>query len=551
MTEQREARRSPWLMLTVLCVGQFMTLLDTTIVNIAIPDMVDGLRASLDQVLWFVNAYMIVFAALQMLAGRLGDRYGPQRMFAAGLVVFTAASAACGMAQSPTQMIVTRVIQGIGAAVMMPQTLTLLTAVFPAERRGAAFGIWSAVAGLAAVAGPTLGGVLVDGLGWRWIFYINVPLGVLAVLATFVFVPDIRLGRKARLDVPGVLLSTAGLFLISFALIEGQRYDWGTITSFIGIPLLGAVGVLLLVLFVLLQRSGQARQPLLPFALFRIRTSAVSGVLGAALMFGSVGVLLPLTIYVQSALGLSAVQAGLAIAPAPLVTLFVAPLTGKLLARFGGRVLVCLGFLAFAAGIALMAALAGPDSSRWVLLPGLLVFGVGMGLAFGPVSTLAVRNVPPALLGAASGVFTTLRQVGTVLGAAVIGAMLQARLAHELVSESARRAAELPAQLRPGFEEGFHQAADKGIEVGTRGTDSMQGLLTDVPERLRGQVGGLAGEVFGHSLTSAVQAGLLLAAGVLAAAALLALLLPGRDLAAGGGGTAAPETASLEQPVEG
>jgi EmrB/QacA subfamily drug resistance transporter len=529
MAEPREAERNPWLVLAVLCVGLFVTLLDTTIVNIAIPEMVDGLDASLDQVLWFINAYMIVFAAFQMLAGRLGDRYGPQRMYAVGLTLFTLASAACGLAQSPAQMMVTRVIQGLGAAIMMPQTLSLLAAVFPAERRGAAFGIWSAVAGLASVAGPTLGGLLVDDLGWRWIFYINVPLGVAAVLATFAWVPDIRLGRRARLDTPGVLLSTAGLFLISFALIEGQRYDWGTVWEFLSIPLMGAAGVLLLALFVLLQSRRQEQQPLLPFALFRIRTFTVSGVLGATLMFGSVGVLLPLTIYAQSVLGLSAVEAGLALAPAAVVSLFVAPLAGNLLAKFGGRALVLPGFVAFAGGIALMAVMVQPDSGRWVLLPGLVIFGVGMGLAFGPTSTLAVRNAPPALLGAASGLLTTIRQVGTVLGAAVIGAMLQSRLADRLVAESATSSRQLPEAVRPGFREGFQQIADEGIEVGTRTTGSTARLMAEVPQDVRGLTGRLIADVYGRSLTSAVQWALLLAVAVIVVLGALTLLLPGRE----------------------
>lgn len=209
-TDAPEARQqNPWLVLTVLCASFFMTLLDTTIVTIAIPEMAAGLGASLEDILWFANAYMLVFAALLLLSARLGDRFGAQRTFTAGLAVFTVASAVCGFVDTPGQMIAARVVQGLGAAVMMPQTLALISAVFPAERRGAAFGVWSAVAGLATVAGPTVGGALVSGLDWRWIFFINVPIGVAALVGALVVVPDVRTGQQTSLDLPGAVLSTA------------------------------------------------------------------------------------------------------------------------------------------------------------------------------------------------------------------------------------------------------------------------------------------------------------------------------------------------------
>ncbi|MER5541273.1 MFS transporter [Streptomyces sp. NPDC001127] len=479
-TDAPKARqRNPWLVLAVLCASFFMTLLDTTIVTIAIPDMAKGLHASLDDILWFANAYMLVFATLLLLSGRLGDRFGPQRAFAAGLAVFTAASAVCGLVDTPGQMIAARAVQGLGAAVMMPQTLALISAVFPAERRGAAFGVWSAVAGLATVAGPAVGGAVVSGLDWRWIFFINLPIGVVALLGALVVVPDVRTGQRSSLDLPGAVLSTAGLSLIVYGLIEGERYDWGTITSFLSIPLVLALGAVLLGVFALHQRSRQDSRPLVPFELFRSRGFTVSAMLGAMLLFGSIGVLLPLTLYLQSVLGLSAGKAGLALVPGPLVSLFVAPVAGNAVGKLGGRKILVPGLLIFGAGIALTAVMAKADSSVWAVIPGQIVFGVGMGLVFAPTSTLAMQEIPPRLTGVASGMFTTFRQIGAVVGAAAVGALLQNRLAAE-----------------------------------------------GVPAAVRQQAGRLADAAYAGGLTNAVHYGLFLTVAVAVVASALALLMP-------------------------
>src|SRR6266567_7545539 len=230
-------RGRPWVVLVVVSLGFFMTLLDLTIVNIAIPNMITKLHASLDGILWVINAYALVLAVLLITAGRLGDLRGQKNMFIGGVLLFTAASAACGLSQTVSWLIAFRAIQGVGAALLMPQTLAILTMVFPAERRGAAFGIWGAVAGLATIAGPTLGGLLVTAFDWRYIFFINLPIGALVIAMGLVLIPDIRVGAMHRLDVPGVLLATGGLLAICYGLVEGQKYSWGQITSFISIPL--------------------------------------------------------------------------------------------------------------------------------------------------------------------------------------------------------------------------------------------------------------------------------------------------------------------------
>src|ERR1700689_3999615 len=249
----RKYRGNPWAVLIVVSLGFFMTLLDLTIVNIAIPNMITKLNASLDDALWVINAYALVLAVLVITAGRLGDLIGPRIMFMGGIAVFTLASAACGAAQSPGWLIGFRAVQGLGAAMLMPQTLTIITNTFAPERRGAAFGVWGAVAGVATIAGPTLGGLLVTAFDWRWIFYVNVPIGAAVLLVTPVIVPDLRLGRRHRIDVPGVLLASGALLAICYGLVEGQRYDWGKINSFLSIPLILGTGVVLLAAFLVVQ----------------------------------------------------------------------------------------------------------------------------------------------------------------------------------------------------------------------------------------------------------------------------------------------------------
>ena len=333
----RKYRGNPWAVLMVVSLGFFMTLLDLTIVNIAIPNMITKLSASLDDVLWVINAYALVLAVLVITAGRLGDLIGPRIMFMTGIAVFTVASAACGLSPGPGALIGFRAVQGLGAAMLMPQTLTIITNTFPPERRGAAFGVWGAVAGVATIAGPTLGGLLVTAFDWRWIFFVNLPIGVLVLLITPVVIPDLRLGRRHRIDIPGVLLASAALLAICYGLVEGQRYSWGKITSFISIPLILGVGVVLLVAFLLVQRLTQEREPLVPFALFRDRNYTVVNWVSGVLAIGMMGIFLPFTIYLQSVLGFSALKAGLTMAPASLVSMFVAPVAGRMTDKIGGK----------------------------------------------------------------------------------------------------------------------------------------------------------------------------------------------------------------------
>src|SRR6266852_7260803 len=240
---QRIALRT-WGALAILCLGAFLVVLDTTIVNIAIPSIMTGLHSSLDQVLWVLNAYTLVFAALLITGGRLGDLYGPRRLLIVGILVFGGASVACALAPSAGILIAARVLQGVGGALMTPQTLAMISLIMPANRRGPAIGLWSGSAGLAAAVGPSLGGVLVTTAGWRWVFLVNLPLGIVAIAGAYLLLPSVVSGRRHRLDVGGIVLASSGLLAIVFGLVEGQRYG-GTITGSITIPVVMAAGVVL------------------------------------------------------------------------------------------------------------------------------------------------------------------------------------------------------------------------------------------------------------------------------------------------------------------
>jgi EmrB/QacA subfamily drug resistance transporter len=526
------ARNNPWAVLLCLCLGFFMVLLDVTIVNIAIPSIVDGLKASLDQVIWVLNAYTLTYAVLLITAGRLGDRFGQRNLFTLGLAVFVAASAACGLSQSPNQLIAARVVQAVGGALLTPQTLAILTTIFPPHRRGAAFGVWGAVAGVATIVGPTLGGVLVTYLDWRWIFYVNVPIGVVALLGSVLVIPDLRPGRAAGIEPVGVLLASAGLFAITFGLIEGERFDWGQVAGPLSIPLIIAAGMALVVLFFVWDRSR--RSPLVPRALFHDRNYSLMNWVGAALTFGMIGLFLPLTIYLQSALGFTAIKAGLTLLPMSLVSMPLAPIAGRLADRIGGKYILMTGLALFAAGMGIIDWRAATDSDWLTFLPGTLVAGAGMGMIFAPMATVAMRNVRPELAGAASGLLNTTRQLGGAVGGAVVGAVLQNRLAVSLHDEAARRAAQLPAQMPPAarqrFVDAFSSAGKGGVAVGHSTSGGAAGL-GGLPPQAAQQVAAVAHDVFAYGFIAAMRPTLAVPIAALVLAALSCLAIRRRQRA--------------------
>jgi EmrB/QacA subfamily drug resistance transporter len=516
----RKWHGNPWAILLTLSVGFLMTLLDVTIVNIALPQLIDQLDASLDEVLWVVNGYVLVLALLLITFGRLGDLRGQRNLFIVGVALFTLASLACGLARDPAQLIAARLVQGLGAAALMPQTMAIIVATFPAARRGAALGIWGAVAGLATVMGPTLGGLLITALGWRWIFFINLPIGVGVLVAAVLFIPNVDLERRHKLDWPGVGIATVALFCFTFALTEGQRYEWrpwiwGMFTA----------GLVLVGVFVAYQARRQDDEPLVPFALFRDRNFTIMNVVGAAVSVGIIGFFLTITIYLQSVLGYSALKAGLVLAPSSVMSMVVAPFAGRFADRVGGKYILVGGLSLFAVGTGWFAAVAEVDVSWTRFLAPLFLMGTGLGCMFAPMATEAMRGVPPRLAGAASGLNTTIRQVGSVIGTAAVGALLQHQLAAAMRDEATARAGGLPAGYREDFVGGFAQAARGGLEVGAGQTGATQTLPAGLPEAVVAQIHRLSTEVFQFGFVRAMHVSLVFPIAVIAVAAVACLAM--------------------------
>ena len=521
-----QARTNPWLVLVVLTTGFFMILLDTTIVNVAIPAMSAGLNTTLDQILWVLNAYILVYAVLLITAGRLGDLFGQRNLFAIGLFVFTLASALCGLSQNVTELILARILQGIGGALLTPQTLAIIASLFPPERRGAAFGIWGGVAGLATITGPTLGGAIITYIDWRWIFFINVPIGIGALIATFLIIPDLRPGRRHGWDVPGVILATSGLFAVVFGLIEGQRYSWGQITSYpVTIPEVIGGGVFLVVAFILWERFQV--EPLVPLSLFEDRNFAVANWIAAAISFGMLSLFLPITIYLQSVRDFTALQAGLTLAPMSLTSMFVAPFAGRLADRIGGKYILMTGITVFAIGTASLTYVAGPDSTWINFLVPAIIAGAGMGMTFAPMTTVAMRNISPRMAGSASGVLNTTRQLGAAIGSSVVGALLQNHLATALHDQAVSHAASLPASFRQQFINAFSSVSSNGFEIGT-GQNGAK-LPAGLPPAVAHQISVLAHDVFVSAFIDAMKSTLIVPIGFLAFTALTTVLIERRQ----------------------
>jgi len=517
-------KTNPWAVLAVFALGTFLTLLDLTIVNIAIPSIVDDIHAPLDGILWMLNAYSLVYAVLLITSGRLGDIYGPRQLFVAGVALFTLSSALSGLSQDATQLVLSRAGQGLGAALLAPQGLPMITSLFPPERRGGVFAIFGMLAGLAVVLGPTLGGLIVANWGWRWIFYVNVPVGIAILALTRSVIPDLRPGRPHRLDFSGVALASAGLFGIIFGLIEGQRYDWGSIEgSFVTIPMVIVVGVALVAAFLIQQARRQGREPLLPFEVFADRNFALMAFVLMAMGFAIVGVFFPLTIYYQSVLGLDAFTAGLTIAPQPVAMMLASGPIAALIQRGYAKRILFLGLIAFVAGQGWIAYTVSADGDRWALLPGLIVAGLGMAGVWTPLYDLGTRTLQPRLAGAASGVFSTIQELGAVLATAVVGAVLQNQLATALVTRATESAAQLPSAVRAPFIGGFTSAAKQGFEVGAGQSGAALQLPPGVPADLAAQIGQIAHGVFTHAFVDAMHPSMAIALAVVAAGAVVTL----------------------------
>nr|WP_042191610.1 DHA2 family efflux MFS transporter permease subunit [Kibdelosporangium sp. MJ126-NF4]CEL20185.1 drug resistance transporter, EmrB/QacA subfamily [Kibdelosporangium sp. MJ126-NF4]CTQ97410.1 drug resistance transporter, EmrB/QacA subfamily [Kibdelosporangium sp. MJ126-NF4] len=495
---------NPWAVLIALCLGFFMTLLDTTVIGVAIPDILGQLHITYNEVLWVSNTYVLVLAVLLIVGGRMGDLFGKRRMYLVGVAVFTVASLMCALAQDAAQLIAARSVQGLGAALLIPQTMSIIVSVFPAERRGSALGVWGAVAGVATITGPPLGGFLISTFDWRWIFTINVPIGLIVLVAAPLIIPaGGRTPRSGRFDLRGTALLVAGLSCLTYGLQEGQRLDWN-----LTVEVLLVAGVVLLTAFVLSERRPGTRQPLVPLTLFANRNFSLMNAAAVTLSVGIMSLAIGFQLYAQSVLGMSALEAGMVNAPLSLMTVLIGPYAGRLADSYGGKFIVVGGLSLFTVGIVAFGFTAGVDSSAWSLLPSLLVMGVGLGLTFAPLSAIAMHDVQPTMAGAASGMINATRQFGSVIGTAGFGVLLQNQLVGALSSHARSAAGELPAQAREGFVAGVEQAAGRGIEF-----DQLRdGTAVAAPDGASGEtvrmVGDAARRVFSGGFVDAFHVSL-------------------------------------------
>jgi EmrB/QacA subfamily drug resistance transporter len=454
---------SPWHALWALVLGFFMILVDQTIVAVATPAIMVDLSADVNAVLWVTRAYLLAFAVPLLITGRLGDRFGPKNLYLVGLALFTGASLWCGLTGTIEHLVVARVVQGLGAAMMTPQTMAVITRTFPSHRRGQALSLWGAVAGIATLVGPLLGGVLVDRLGWEWIFFINVPVGVVAFVLCWRLVPALETHRH-RFDVLGVALSAVGMFLLVFGIQEGQSYDWGQITGPITVWGLIVVGVVVLALFVAWQARNRG-EPLVPLALFRVRNFSLANLAIMTIGFAITSMAFPLMIWAQTVRGYSPTGAALLLVPMAVISGCLAPWVGKLTDRVHPRLLVGIGIGAFPVALVWLALVISPDVPVWRVLLPIALLGVANGFMWAPLGSTATENLPMHQAGAGAGIYNTTRQIGAVLGSAGIAVLMQARLSAELpglpqgmASSPQPGGGALPAALRDGVSTAMAQS---------------------------------------------------------------------------------------------
>jgi EmrB/QacA subfamily drug resistance transporter len=393
----------------------FMVVLDNLVVSTAIPVIRVDLGASLQQLEWTVNAYTLTFAVFLLTGAALGDRFGRKRLFMLGIAVFTAASAAAALAPSAEWLIAARAVQGLGSAIVMPLTLTILSAAVPAERRGVALGAWSGIAGLAVAMGPLVGGAVVSGISWQWIFWLNVPIGLVVLpLATRLAESH---GPDKTLDLPGLALVSAGLFGIVYGLVNGNSDGWSS-PSIVGAIAAGAALVAGFVAWEL-----RAREPMLPMRFFRDRAFAAANGASLLMYFGMFGSIFLLTQFFQTSQGYSPFQAGLRILPWTAMPMVVAPIAGALSDRIGGRPFMATGLALQAAGLAWIAAVTEPSAGYASFVVPFVLSGVGMGMFFAPVANVVLSAVRPQEEGKASGTNNAIREVGGVFGVAVLASI--------------------------------------------------------------------------------------------------------------------------------
>jgi EmrB/QacA subfamily drug resistance transporter len=409
-----------WWTLGAVAFGLFMIMLDNTIVNVALPSIQRDLNIGISELEWVFNGYALTFGVLMLTGGKLADMMGRRRIFIVGLVIFTLASLFCGLATSAAWLIGARVVQGVGSALMNPATLSIITATFPPRQRGMAIGIWAGVSGMALAIGPLLGGLITQHWSWNWIFFINVPVGIVGIVVARLAIDESRdTSANQRLDLPGLLSSAIALFALTYGLIEANTYGW-TSARILSLFAVAAIGFVVFIVLELRQRA-----PMLDLKLFKNGTFAGANSVMLLVGVAMFGVFFYNSLFIQNILGYSAVQTGATFLPMTLLIILVAPLAGKFSDRVGSRWLMGGGMILLAISLLIFSRL-NASSTFWDILPGLLVGGIGMAVVMTPTTAAAMGSVPVDKAGVGSAVLNTGRQVGGALGIAVMGAIIAA-----------------------------------------------------------------------------------------------------------------------------
>jgi EmrB/QacA subfamily drug resistance transporter len=450
-----------WWTLAAVSFGLFMIMLDNTVVNVALPSMQRSLHLKVSELEWVVAGYALTFGALMLTGGKFADLFGRRLMFVAGLAIFTASSLACGLAGDASTLIASRVVQGVGAALMNPSTLSIITVTFPPRQRGTAIGIWAGVSALALAIGPLVGGLITEHVNWNWIFFINVPIGVLGIAAAFAFIEESRdTSAEQRTDVGGLLTSALALFSLTYALIEANNYGWSSgriVASFV-------LAAAALCAFVLLE--SRQRLPMLDLGLFRNRTFAGANTVMLLVALAMFGVFFYMSLYMQQVLRYSPIQAGASFLPMTVLIILIAPLAGRFSDRFGSRVFAGSGMLLLALALFIFSR-QGIHSDFWNLLPAMLAGGIGMALTMTPTTAAAMSAVRADKAGVGSAVLNSMRQVGGSLGIAVMGAIVASGISSGIAAGDPQPVA---------FVHGLHDALQVAAVIALAG--SAVALLT-------------------------------------------------------------------------
>ncbi len=413
-----------WVTLAAVSFGLFMIMLDNTVVNVALPTMQKDLHVSIASLEWVVIAYALTFAALLITGGKLADLYGRRRIFVVGLAIFTLSSLACGLAPSAGFLIGARAVQGAGAALMNPATLSIIVATFPPKERGQAIGIWAGVSALALAIGPLGGGLIVENLNWNWIFFINVPVGILGIVVSQFAIRESRdTSAEQSIDLPGLVTSIGFLFSLSYALVEGNSHGW-TSPEILGLFVLAAV---FLVTFIVVEK--RQRLAMLDLSLFKIGSFTGANIVAMLVSLSMFGVFFFVSLYIQNILGYSATQAGASFLPMVTLIILIAPIAGRLSDRIGSRWLMGGGMTLVGFSLLLYERVT-VTSTFWTLLPSMILGGIGMAMTMSPMTSAAMGSVPVDKAGVGSGVLNSFRQVGGSLGIAVMGAIVASYLHH-------------------------------------------------------------------------------------------------------------------------